>query len=1038
MYIQKYNIAIIWKTALLCCLFLSVISCVKDPLNENIHKPEPGVPVLVDLNFRVPKFDNPKETKSISAADQPSANAFHTDLISDIPQGEHGEAQPATRATDAPLYNLWVLQFSNDGNARKAIRVSTDDKPIYENQTIEVELMTGSNQTIYLIALGKRYGHIDFTGVKTIDELEATSFDFIRYESGLPTPMVKSADEIPYGGSCSKLSIIKLEDTEKGYVDYNNSDGFSGAINIKALVSLITIDFTYQVENMTPFSISLNNVPTTFGVNGAIHKPSQFVNLPTTLLKPADLVGGKRVTMNWYVAPNPQGTVSSITSEADRYFYYKANSTTSTGTAPRDGTYIHFWGSKDTDPNNYALYYLFLGSNTTNDFNIHPHSHYRYRTDINTADDLNDKRIIYKTLEQSVDFSASATKHYPKLLRNGARYDFDAHPDMRPIELTALRGTVTVEILPGSDNGVVTTWPTDDVSPIDASSSWLKLSTYPNYTLALNAYQKGDKNALATSIKFDASIPGLFRLYLYSDEYEKYTTDNATENKNKRSLFIRFTFQTETDKSNVYITRMDQRSAFYLGEFGGIPTMDGNEFRYPEGLVIESVDESKNGQYLSYIPTSFPMLGAYGVYNTQAIPSDNDMHRYGAYEIYNGREATIMMAENTHHISPIAPQFRTFDKMQEPRYVNGHIDLYQYKYYTGDGFAQRWCYDKNRDKNGNGYLDDNEIVWYMPSIWQTYSLPLNCYTTTTDYLRDSNNGIGTSLIHSSTMSSNKNRLAFNLYKVTPNNSSAFDNITVRCVRNVEPIVGWPQGVKYYEEDNYPVIDATGLMAGVAENRVDNPDVIIIPGPGDDPSYTGRVIRHYSPDESSDATKIPAISQKVSRRFRVAPCDVDSQGQPVPAGTWKTMTWAEAAGYATEANTLAITSDKTAVAESGCAAYRGINGTDPIGKWRLPTIREALLIGMMDKAMEKYNVKTNYIPLYYFDDSNYLCQYWTAAEKPDGTGGGHNINRAYVMNAVGRVKKNTGVNNPAAWELIENHKSTDSSYQTLARCIYDLP
>ena len=1040
---RYYRIAI--GKALAISLVLSAFSCTKDPLREGPRQPEPGVPVQVELNFRVPKFDDPQATESKTAApvaaEPLSEGAFHVSLDAGPQQSEADGEEPPTRAAEAPLYNLWVLQFSADGTARTVVRVSTDEKPVYENQTIEVELLTGSDQTIYMLALGKQYGAVDLSGIGSLDELEATSFDFVRYRNGLPVPVVRNAEDVPYSGSCGKLSIIRLEENGKGYVDYRNSEGFSGAISLKALVSLVTIDFSYQVDQMTPFSIALNNVPTTFAVNSAAYKPSQFVNLPATLLEPTGLAGGKRLTMSWYTAPNPQGVVSTITSETDRYFYYKTGSTTPTGTAPRDGTYIHFWASKDDAPGDYALYYLFLGSNTVNDFNIRPHSHYRYRTDINTADDLNDKRIIYKTLVQSVDFSATVFQSpKPNLYRDGTGFDLDAHPDMRPIEITALRGEVSVEILPGSDNGAASSWPAAGVAPIDPAGSWLKLSTYPNYTAALEAFRAGDPNALATSVRLDASIPGLFRLYLYSDEYEKYVTDNTNNSEHKRSLFVRFTFRTETDKSDVYTARMDQLPAFYLGEFGGEPEMVGGEFRYPKGLVLEAKKEYESYRYLDYMPNRLYLYGAYGSTYSAPTPSDNDVRKYHGYDIYNGRTATILMAENRYRLSPIAAGDSYLDRIVAPRYVNGHVDLYQYKYYTGDGFAQRWCYDKNRDKNGNGYLDDDEIVWYVPSIAQVLSIPLNCYTTSTDYFRDRGyTGIYDFNLYSISMYSRSGRIGVYIYSGDAVSTSIGSSVTYRCVRDVEPRAGGPGGVRYYERDGYAVIDATGLWEGASENRVNNPDVVILPGAGDDPSYTGRVIRHYSGSSAFDPEGVHSIDRKVSRRFRVAPCDVDIQGKPVPAGTYKNMTWAEAAGYVTEANTLPVTAEKTGIAETGCAAYKGIDGADDpaLGKWRLPTLREALLIGMMDQAMEADNARTGYIPLFYLDTSNFIAGYWTATEYPDGTGQ-YDKNRAYYLYAAGRMKTVGGENNRHAWQIGKDNKAVQSYYQRMARCIQDLP
>lgn len=1000
--------------ALVITVCLAFTSC-KDDLFSPAQQPDKGIPVKVQVKFRIPQFDDSQSSATRSATGNSDDRFFHLSL--NAPEGEMEskktvETRTAGNEAGTPLYNLWVLQFGADGKARKITRVSTTEKPVYENETIEVELLTGSGQTIYLLALGKQYASKDLTEIKTLSEFESTTFDFVRYEDGLPVAIINNQEDVPYRGSCSGITITQLEDGGSGYVDYGNSPDFSGAIRMKALVSLVSFDFSYDVSGMTPYMLLLNNVPTTFVVNNDNYKPSQFVNLNAVLFDPGDLSKGKRYTAKWYVAPNRQGVVPEITREADRYAYYLGSNTSITGKAPVDGTYLQLWASKDADPTNYALYYIFLGSNLTNDFNVNPHGYYKYRTDINTADDINDKRIVFKTLEQRVDFSASASYSGSLAgLRFKSDYDLRANAEMRPIEITALRGQVSVEIL---QNG-------NDASPVDPSTSWLKISTYPNYTAALNGKRSGDTNALGTSVTLNASIPGLFRLYLYSDEYEKYVSDKPTNY--KRSLFIRFTFRTSTSVTNTYVVRMDQRPGFYLGQFGGEMKISADGAYFTEGLAIEDQSSTASIKYLSYM--SDPYL-----YRAYLKIPEADIILNGGYDIYDGRSTTIQMAENKHNLSVITGGTSNAEQLiQVPRYVGGHVDLYQYKYYTGDGFAQRRCYDKNRDKDGNGYLTDDEIVWYMPSYSQVVAIASNYYTTSTDYLRNYSSGIGTSSISSVTMPGSVSGMAVSLSNFGATSESS---VYLRCVRNVPVQDNIPKGgVRYYVEDGYAVIDATGLMEGVPENRVNNPDLFIQPfdHPSNDPNYIGRVRRYYT--TSSD------IDHKVSRRFRVAPTDIKVDGTPstVPVN----MTWAEAAGYNTAVNTKPITAGSVdEIANTGCPAYKGINGVeDPsLGKWRLPTAREAILIGMMDQAIRKDNSKTNYVGLSNILPKPWIDHYWTASEEQDGTSDSSK-NRAFYFGLYSSSSNYDS--NQYTYRTYSAQKSQKGNAgRYLVRCIQDLP
>ena len=75
----------------------------------------------------------------------------------------------------------------------------------------------------------------------------------------------------------------------------------------------------------------------------------------------------------------------------------------------------------------------------------------------------------------------------------------------------------------------------------------------------------------------------------------------------------------------------------------------------------------------------------------------------------NGRTATRHLAENTYNQNWIddyvsIPQKDAF----------GRVLLYQYQY-PASTFSARACYDRNRDQNGDGIIDEEEFKWYLPA-----------------------------------------------------------------------------------------------------------------------------------------------------------------------------------------------------------------------------------------------------------------------------------------------------------------------------------
>lgn len=99
---------------------------------------------------------------------------------------------------------------------------------------------------------------------------------------------------------------------------------------------------------------------------------------------------------------------------------------------------------------------------------------------------------------------------------------------------------------------------------------------------------------------------------------------------------------------------------------------------------------------------------------------------------------------------------------------------------------------------------------------------------------------------------------------------------------------------------------------------------------------------------------------ISTLFAVAPTDIYDDGQTTSNGNNSPiMTWASAAGYLASANGNNIDVNSTAT-EKGCYMYRGVNGTDQYGTWRLPTLRELTMIWILRVPLVNTKEKTNFV------------------------------------------------------------------------------
>lgn len=610
---------------------------------------------------------------------------------------EQAPPVPATKAADAPtpLYNLWLFQFNQDGSINGTPHKLTDGAtPVDDRVTLKVPLMVATDQTLYLLVMGPKLSY-DFSTVSTLTELKDMSFDYLTDEGGLTKSLITGDDEIPFAGSVSGVTVSDIDGGQLGLVEYNKPDGFAGGIQIQRLMARITLRYKFDVGSYTLQGMKLLNANRKIRLNNPDLNAAtdSYATLEYISSPAADATDGY-ATCTWYVAQNRWGTVGDIRTESERY--YKVVNAKPVGKAPELGTQIEAWAYSTTNPDVYAIYQMYVGSNNTDNFDVEANHYYNLRTTINTDINSakNDQRIRTYDAQQRTEFYASAliTGTPDNYNKGGAEYDLDAHFDSRQVVVQTQGQMVNVGIY--TDPGCTT--------PVaDGPDNWLQLSFSPNYTEAYN----NRTEPLTTSLSATAILPTRLIFYLYNNEYIHDTDgnlpDTGTDNKGgKRSLYLGITTSSTGDGgtariSNVY--RIDQRPAIYCGRFGGPKAADGRS--YTKGLVYDQINEC-NTNYTSVKKNTNLGAGYYGL----------DITTYGADDMNYGKEVTRKLAENPNDLID-AVRFPN-----PPLKEAGRVLLYQYTYY--DTFAARYCYDRNRDENGNGKIDDEEFKWYLPAANQ--------------------------------------------------------------------------------------------------------------------------------------------------------------------------------------------------------------------------------------------------------------------------------------------------------------------------------
>ena len=301
----------------------------------------------------------------------------------------------------------------------------------------------------------------------------------------------------------------------------------------------------------------------------------------------------------------------------------------------------------------------------------------------------------------------------------------DSHFDYRPLKINfGSAGLYTkVEIL-NTDGTAISGTP------------WLVFSSHDNYTDAYNATPTRD---LLTSNTYDTSS-GTLQLHLYADEY---VTIGGADRKYLVRISSSSTIAGVDDPldRDSFGYEVSQKSINVMGQFGGTFN-PANIMPYEKQLGIEHLEE-----YYFKLSSSGPSVSGiqWGFHGVTT----------GVTDIHYGHPGTITLAEN----------------------LSGWATGITPPYTDTNTYAARYCYDKNRDLNGNGVLDTNEIVWYLPAHNQLVALGVAENAAVTPFAKMS---------YANTLETTANNAMSVYIQNGPTSSSYIKTRTnrVRCVRDL--------------------------------------------------------------------------------------------------------------------------------------------------------------------------------------------------------------------------------------------------------------
>lgn len=1043
---------------------MALTSCVREELLSSSRNGEEGESVKVELSFKIPPASSPQELQSRSMS---TDNAFSVEFFKEasLTKTRSGEV--------AELYNLWLFQFHSDGSIHGSPQqVSDQVTMVNEMALLNVTLRVGTDQTLYIVALGKKVTVAsNLMEVRTIKELENLQLDYVDNRNGLYYSRITNESEIPYAGAAKGISVNKTGNSDNGEIVYGTPDGFSGGIEVKRLVSRITLKHKFDVTENTLEGMRLLKVPTKLCINPASADKDVIDNIPMADLESDNAFGDADkdtdgfFTSQWYVAQNKQGTISDIVSERDRY----RKVTDGSGKAPEAGTNIEAWSYSKSDRKLYTVHLIYVGNNNTNNFDVEINSYYDLRTIINSVD-LNDGRIRSYTAVQKVYLSSSASPtgsgSGTGTITGKTNVYFDAHYGWRPVIIYAQGRKVTVGIYKDAQC-------TQLANMNSATENWLQLSAYPNYT---EVVRNGGANVLTNQIETNIFVPTRFKLYLYADEYitdengvitdpefDRNKVYNAATNYlptnfvSERTLYVKVTTEditaegTSQKREGKYTIK--QKQGHYVGLFGG----EIENGQYTEGLIIDAFNEN-NFQIDDEIATASYMYSGYYNVMTNYVWKEGEDPETNYRSFMNGKQATFNLATNPKNYVVNNGQESIIPPMRK---INGNIDLYQYNYYNS--FQARFCHDLNRDKNGNGVIDylpddpeKNEFEWYLPSTYQAFGILTSAGT----IIYDAPNALA--LERNATLATGWMMEGGGWYSSnTGKNSWKW----VRCVRDIPVPPERKTGTKvttYIDNgDTYALIDLSTLPYGItdrttAEGKTELYEELDLysystkgteydpENPQKDASqplgkkvFRGR--KNYPPSKTTTTVTLQTlVSSFSSPRFIVSPTDVYNDGdtksnsassilqdtEGTPQSNSITMTWAEANGRLNTANSQGWNIPSKAM-NTGCYAYKGKSGKDEPGSWRVPNSRELSMILVFAHELERFSSETGFQKLYEAKAANYLSNgYWSSTEQSSTL---YSLDKA----TSGLIDVNYGLT------IYEGANKTSTDKNRL-RCIKDIP
>lgn len=337
---------------------------------------------IVDVSLSV---DFAPETDAYTLGTPTKANrvskqgVFTAHLVPDMPTKAAGGSVP-----DA-LYNLEIRQYDEAGNyVSSSGAVFSGSKTI--GQKITVPLSVKDNCQLVLVAWGdgNNSPRLDTNNLSDVRKLTVTSSCLTA------SPSEAEINQMPYVLHVKNVKVVEdSSNSGKGIIQSIPGEDTDVRLRLKRLAAKLTInqpEYNVTINNETYKlqEIQLQGIPTNFTIlpdpdeNG--YYPSLLDQFKTIVLSSDDL----NSDYSCWVPANVRGTNPAASSDEYRT---KAN-------APDGSSFIQFVAVNQKDVKKKLNYRVYLGGNSSTDFNIRENTDYTFTVRFEHSDlPVNDGRV---------------------------------------------------------------------------------------------------------------------------------------------------------------------------------------------------------------------------------------------------------------------------------------------------------------------------------------------------------------------------------------------------------------------------------------------------------------------------------------------------------------------------------------------------------------------------------------------------------------------------------------------------------------------